>query len=289
MFLNLNRLVRVRSRTFCIQRSPTIVYAKSQSHSQSHSHSHSYTSGHLKSEYTKNNNLLEQSAKYKKQLYTLRNKHTLVPRNETQELYINTLKTIFPSIVIATGPAGTAKSYIAVSVGVDKLANDECKKIVITRPTVSVDEDMGFLPGTITEKMDPWMRPLYDTFYKYYSASEVKMMIANKVIDICPIAYLRGRTLEDSYIIVDEAQNCTVNQMLMILTRIGSGSKMVITGDLLQHDRGYETNGLGDFIGRLELSKLNDYASMNDIHHIEFSSDDIQRHPVIKDILKLYD
>ena len=283
MFLNLNRLVRVRSRTFCIQRSPTIVYAKSQSHS------HSYTSGHLKSEYTKNNNLLEQSAKYKKQLYTLRNKHTLVPRNETQELYINTLKTIFPSIVIATGPAGTAKSYIAVSVGVDKLANDECKKIVITRPTVSVDEDMGFLPGTITEKMDPWMRPLYDTFYKYYSASEVKIMIANKVIDICPIAYLRGRTLEDSYIIVDEAQNCTVNQMLMILTRIGSGSKMVITGDLLQHDRGYETNGLGDFIGRLELSKLNDYASMNDIHHIEFSSDDIQRHPVIKDILKLYD
>jgi len=222
------------------------------------------------------------------QKHKIKTKHTLVPRNANQELYINTLNNINPSIVVATGPAGSAKSYIAVAVGIDKLVNKEYKRLVITRPAVSVDEEMGFLPGSITEKMDPWMRPLYDTFYKYYSVDEVKTMIANKVIDICPIAYLRGRTLEDSYIIVDEAQNCTINQMLMILTRIGSGSKMVITGDLTQHDRGFDINGLGDFIERLTNNELNNFNNIIDIAHIQFTEEDIERHPVIKDIMKLY-
>ena len=217
-----------------------------------------------------------------------KSKHQLVARNPNQQLYIDTLNTLFPSIVVATGPAGSAKSYIAVAVGIDKLVNKQYKRLVITRPAVSVDEEMGFLPGSITEKMDPWMRPLYDTFYKYYSVAEVKAMIANKTIDICPIAYLRGRTLEDSYIIVDEAQNCTVNQMLMILTRIGSGSKMVITGDLTQHDRGFDVNGLGDFIQRLTNNEINNYNTISDIAHIHFTEEDIERHPVIKDIMKLY-
>ena len=223
-----------------------------------------------------------------KKIYNQRSKNMLVPRNPNQELYINTLNTLFPSIVVATGPAGSAKSYIAVAVGINKLVNNEYKKLVITRPAVSVDEEMGYLPGSITEKMDPWMRPLYDTFYKYYSVSEVKNMIANKVIDICPIGYLRGRTLEDSYIIVDEAQNCTVNQMLMILTRIGANSKMVITGDLLQHDRGFEINGLCDFIERIQNNESNNGINLKDIAHLQFTQEDIVRHPVIKDILELY-
>lgn len=229
-----------------------------------------------------------QMQKLQEQKQKFKSKHTLIPRNPNQELYINTLDHTNPSIVVATGPAGSAKSYIAVAVGIEKLVNKEYKRLVITRPAVSVDEEMGFLPGSITEKMDPWMRPLYDTFYKYYSVAEVKTMIADKIIDICPIAYLRGRTLEDSYIIVDEAQNCTVNQMLMILTRIGSGSKMVITGDLTQHDRGFEVNGLGDFIQRLTNNEINNFNNIIDIAHIHFTEEDIERHPVIKDIMKLY-
>ena len=228
--------------------------------------------------------LLQQTQKNK-----IKNKqHILVARNPNQKLYIETLQTVIPSIVVATGPAGTSKSYIAVSVGIEKLVNKEYKRIVITRPAVSVDEEMGFLPGSINEKMEPWLRPLYDTFYKYYSVADVKTMIGNKVIDICPIAFLRGRTLEDSYIIVDEAQNCTINQMLMILTRIGSGSKMVITGDLTQHDRGFEINGLGDFIERLNNVENNQMRNLLDIVHIHFTEEDIERHPVIKDIMKLY-
>jgi phosphate starvation-inducible protein PhoH len=228
------------------------------------------------------------NANAKANLQKIKTRQPLIARNPNQQIYIDKLDTLYPSIVVATGPAGSAKSYIAVAVGIEKLVNKQYKRLVITRPAVSVDEEMGFLPGSINEKMEPWMRPLYDTFYKYYSVAEVKAMIANKVIDICPIAYLRGRTLEDSYIIVDEAQNCTVNQMLMILTRIGLNSKMVITGDLTQHDRGFDVNGLGDFIQRLDNNTINYFNNIDDIAHVHFTEEDIERHPVIKDIMKLY-
>jgi len=228
------------------------------------------------------------SKSYSKKHTLLKQNNVITPRNDRQQLYIDTLLTQSPSIVLATGPAGSAKSFLAVTVGIDRLLNNEYKRIVITRPTVPADEDVGYLPGAIDKKMDPWMQPLYDTFYKYYSVSEVKQLIANKVIDISPVAYLRGRTFEDSYIIIDEAQNCTVNQMLMILTRIGPNSKMVITGDLSQHDRKYEVNGLEDFIQRINDYKLSNNAEFIDISHIQFTEDDIVRHPVIKDIMKLY-
>jgi len=221
------------------------------------------------------------------------------PRNPNQEKYIRLMESKLPYIVIATGPAGTAKSSLAVSVGIQELLKNKYEKIVITRPMVAVSEDVGFLPGGIEEKMDPWMRPLYDTFYKYYTPEQVKTMIANKVIDICPIAYLRGRTLEDSFIIIDEAQNCNVTQMLMILTRIGQNSKMVITGDPMQHDRGREKSGLTDLIEKLYHRKTKEFFNHEDldgnvtekihgIEHIAFTEGDIERHPVIKDILKLY-
>jgi len=270
---------------------------------------------------------------------------TMKPRNANQEKYIAMLEQPTPYIVISTGPAGTGKSSIAVSVAVQELLKQKYEKIVITRPAVSVNEEIGFLPGGLEEKMDPWMRPLYDTFYKYYTPDQVKMMIANKVIDICPIAYLRGRTLEDSFVIVDEAQNCTTTQMLMILTRIGANSKMVITGDPMQHDRGYGANGLSDLLTKLykrkshlqTAYKLNqrtdesyrscensssansenseNSANINNsnvepstenntgnitginteitelssrIHHIAFNEKDVERHPVIRNILSIY-
>ena len=211
------------------------------------------------------------------------------PLNDIQKKYMNTLETIYPSIVIATGPAGSAKSFIAVSMGINEMVNKKYKRLIITRPTVPVDEDLGFLPGNINAKMDPWLRPLYDTFYKHYSVNEVKNMIDNKIIDICPISYLRGRTLEDSYIIVDEAQNTSINQMLMILTRIGNGSKMVLTGDLMQNDRGKnQINGLADFIQKIDNYNKNNASSLIDICHIKFNEEHVVRHIVIKYILNLY-
>ena len=208
----------------------------------------------------------------------------LKPRNPNQESYIRLLESELPHVVIAAGAAGTGKTSIAVSIAIQELKKNKYERIVISRPMVTVEEDLGFLPGGLADKMDPWMRPLYDTFNKYYNPDEVKTMIANKVIDICPIAYLRGRTLENSFIIVDEAQNCSVTQMLMILTRIGANSKMVITGDPMQHDRGRGVeSGLVDLIMRLEKSE-----HVYDISQIRFGENDVERHPVIKSVLKLY-
>jgi len=234
----------------------------------------------------------------------------MTPRNSVQDAYIKQINNNDTSIVLATGPAGTGKSCIAVSAAIELFNKGVYERIVITRPAVTVDEDHGFLPGKIEDKLDPWVRPLYDTFYKYFSPDEVKAMIANKTIDICPLAYLRGRTLENSFIIVDEAQNCSVKQMLMTMTRIGEGSKMIITGDPSQHDRGYEKSGLTDLIERL-YRKINqnhknqiiennennqdmqvdmpETNSINGIAHIRFTSEHIERHPIIKQVLALYE
>ena len=213
------------------------------------------------------------------------------PRNSVQDAYINHINSDNISIVLATGPAGTGKSCIAVSAAIELFNKGVYERIVITRPAVTVDEDHGFLPGKIEDKLDPWVRPLYDTFYKYYTPDEVKSMIAQKIIDICPLAYLRGRTLENSFIIIDEAQNCSVNQMLMALTRIGRGSKMVITGDPSQHDRGREISGLTDFIERLyrKNGEVHGMHEMHGIAHLQFTSEHIERHPIIKHVLALYE
>jgi len=233
------------------------------------------------------------------------------PRNPVQQEYIKSIYNPSNSIIIASGPAGTGKSCIAVSSAIELLKKNAYEKIVITRPAVAVEEEHGFLPGSIEDKLDPWVRPLYDTFYKYYSPEKVKAMTLNRTIDICPLAYLRGRTLENSFIIVDEAQNCSVKQMLMVMTRIGSGSKMIITGDPSQHDRGREKSGLTDLIERLykndeehyydeddhedqedqedhEERNKDEHQSSSGIVHIKFSAEHIERHPVIKHVLNLY-
>jgi len=147
---------------------------------------------------------------------------------------------------------------------------------------VSVDEQHGFLPGTLVEKMSPWTRPMFDIFEEYYSPSEIGQLINENIIEIAPLAYMRGRTFKNSIIIADEMQNATDNQMKMLLTRIGENSKIVVTGDLDQHDRGYDNNGLKMFVDRLHKrnSKM--------IGVVEFSKTEIERHPVVDEVLNLY-
>jgi len=206
----------------------------------------------------------------------------LKARNETQQNYINTLENNSKSIVIAVGPAGTGKTMMPCHLGIRKLQNNEINKIIITRPAVSVEEQHGFLPGSLEEKMEPWLRPVLDVFYQYYTPQKIQKFIQQQIIEVSPLAYMRGRTFENSWIIADESQNMTPNQMLMLLTRIGQNSKMIITGDTKQHDRGFEQNGLKDLLIRLENKNI------PDIEVITFSMKDVERHKVIQEILKLY-
>ena len=214
--------------------------------------------------------------------FSNKDKENIKPRNPKQADYINLLEGNNPAIVLAVGPAGTGKTMVACHIGLRKLVDSEITKLILTRPAVSVEEQHGFLPGTLEEKMEPWLKPIYDIMYQYFSVAKVQQLIKNQVIEICPLAYMRGRTFENSWIIADEAQNMTPNQMLMLLTRIGHKSKMIITGDPNQHDRGFEVNGLSDLIRRMK------YYKESKIGMVEFTDAEVERHPIIKSILKLY-
>jgi phosphate starvation-inducible protein PhoH and related proteins len=206
----------------------------------------------------------------------------LTARSPRQQRYLNILREQNPYVVIATGCAGSGKTMLATHVGIEKLKEGSVDRIIITRPAVSVDESHGYLPGTLDDKMEPWTRPITDVLNQKFSCDEITRMFQARVIEICPLAYMRGRTFENAWIICDEAQNCTPNQMLMVLTRIGDGSKLVITGDLAQHDRGFERNGLVDFIDRIDAS------NPDGISMIEFEESDVIRHPIIPTILSMY-
>jgi phosphate starvation-inducible PhoH-like protein len=210
----------------------------------------------------------------------------LKPRNDSQHTYLRLLEDSKRSIVIGTGASGCGKTAFAVHVGIKKLLAGEVNKLVLTRPVVSVDEDIGFLPGSLEEKMDPWMRPIFDVFYQYFTQQKLQQMMSKQAIEICPLAFMRGRTFEGAWIVADEFQNSTVSQMLMLLTRIGQGSKLCITGDPMQFDRGFEENGLLDLVHRIRSRQ--DVAIDDHIAIVEFCAEDVQRHPVIKKILKLY-
>jgi len=207
----------------------------------------------------------------------------ITPRNPMQENYLSLLENPNPPIVISTGPAGTSKTYLCNAVAIKKLLDGTYEKLIITRPAVSTDEDIGFLPGTLEDKMLPWVYPIYDVFHKFVSPSAVKNMITKGQIEICPLAFMRGRTFDNAFIIADEMQNSTPNQMLMMLTRIGQNSKMVITGDIQQHDRKYYDNGLKDFLIKLRNRPNSKFGL------VEFKTDDVIRHPIIKDVLSMYD
>ena len=203
-------------------------------------------------------------------------------RSANQKLYLTKLYDETKSIVLAIGPAGTGKTMLAVQFGIKLFQEGKVDKIIVTRPAVSVDEDLGFLPGDLNEKMAPWTRPIFDVFGEYYQTKEIAKMLEEGVIEISPLAYMRGRTFKNAYIVADECQNTTVNQMKMLLTRLGEGSKMVVTGDLAQADR-LSDNGLIDF-----CNLINEKQYLEHIDIIQFETQDIERHNAVKEVLAVY-
>lgn len=207
----------------------------------------------------------------------------IVPRNKSQDNYLKKLQDPDKTMIFAIGPAGTGKTLLATQTAVKLLKEKQIEKIIVTRPAVSVDEQHGFLPGTLEKKMEPWTRPIFDVFAEYYYAKEIQNMLLEGIIEVSPLAYMRGRTFKNAFVLADEMQNATPNQMKMLLTRIGENSRMVITGDLKQADR-LEDNGLIEFIHLLEGSNFNHrYVDI-----VNFGQKDIERHPAVKEILEIY-
>ncbi|NND82952.1 MAG: PhoH family protein [Gammaproteobacteria bacterium] len=185
-------------------------------------------------------------------------------------------------VVFGIGPAGTGKTYLAVAKAVDALINDEVSRIMLVRPVVEAGENLGFLPGDIGQKIDPYLRPLYDALYELLGFERVTKLIEKNAIELAPLAYMRGRTLSDAFVIMDEAQNTTVAQMKMLLTRTGFGSKVVITGDVSQVDLPKGTySGLKHALSILR--------NVNGILVTQFSGKDIVRHPLVQRIVEAYD
>jgi len=206
----------------------------------------------------------------------------ILPRNVNQETYMLQLLDPKKDIVFGIGPAGTGKTLLAVQVAIKQFKDGKVDKIIVTRPAVSADEDLGFLPGTLEQKMAPWTRPIFDVLSEYFSAYEIEGMVKEGVIEIAPLAFMRGRTFKRAFIIADEMQNATQNQMKMLLTRLGTGSKMAVTGDLNQADR-LRDNGLIDFCRHLDQR-----GSSEKIDVVEFKKGDIERHDAVKEVLEIY-
>jgi|TARA_R110000744_G_scaffold206660_2_gene325268 phosphate starvation-inducible PhoH-like protein len=206
----------------------------------------------------------------------------IVPRNFKQDDLLASLTDPDKNIVFTTGPAGTGKTLISTLYAIREFRAGRVDKIVITRPAVSVDEQHGFLPGTLVEKMAPWTRPIFDIFDQFYHPKEMEYLVENNKIEVAPLAYMRGRTFKDAIILADEMQNATPEQMKMLLTRIGDNSKLIVTGDLNQHDRGYSDNGLKDFLERIREVKS------ERISLVEFDHTQIERHPAVAEVLKIY-
>jgi phosphate starvation-inducible PhoH-like protein len=215
-----------------------------------------------------------------------KNKPVYKPKGENQKKYCELLSNPDIPLVFGIGPAGCGKTLFACITAMNQYNLRMIDKIILTRPIIPVDEeDIGFLPGTMINKMDPWIRPIFDIFEEYYSKTELAGMLKSGVIEICPLAYMRGRTFKRSFIIADEMQNSSPNQMKMLATRLGEESKMVVMGDLLQGDRGL-SNGLSDIIGR-----YNRFGDVDDlgIGFAMMNTGDIERSRLVVSILKLYE
>lgn len=208
-----------------------------------------------------------------------KSKVEVVPKNIHQEDYLYAIEDF--SVVFGVGPAGTGKTLLATLKAIEALKNGEIERIIITRPAVSVDEQHGFLPGSLIEKMAPWTRPIFDVFEEYYSPKQIESMIEENIIEVAPLAYMRGRTFHNCFVIADEIQLTTPNQMKMLLTRLGQNSTMVLTGDLEQADRA-EDNGLRDFLAKVERMES------DNIEVIRFDQGDIERSVVVEEVLRIY-
>lgn len=208
----------------------------------------------------------------------------LIPRSLNQEQYIDQLLDHSKLIVFASGPAGTGKTMLAVLAALKAFKKGEIDKIIVTRPAVGVDDEKhGFLPGDINAKMEPWTKPIFDVIGEYYSPKTIKAFIEEGVIEISPLAFMRGRTFKNAFIIADEMQNATPNQMKMLLTRLGENSQMVVTGDIKQADRKDYDNGLLNFKLLLERFSKSEYIALT-----EFVNKDIERHPAVREVLEIY-
>ena len=206
----------------------------------------------------------------------------ILPRNINQETYVSKLLDTRKDIVFGIGPAGTGKTLLAVQVAVKMFKEGKVDKIIVTRPAVSVDEDLGFLPGTLEQKMAPWTRPIFDVLREYFNAKEIEGMIQEGIIEIAPLAFMRGRTFKKSFILADEMQNATSSQMKMLLTRLGEKSMMAVTGDLAQADRMLD-NGLINFV-----NLLNSAGNATHLDIVRFEQHDIERHNAVKEVLEVY-
>lgn len=204
----------------------------------------------------------------------------MLPRNTAQENYVEAL--LEKRMVFAVGPAGTGKTLLAVLRAIKALREGEVSRIILTRPAVSVDEKHGFLPGDLNAKMEPWTRPIFDVFEEYYGLMETKKMLEEGTIEIAPLGFMRGRTFKHAYVIADEMQNATPDQTKMLLTRIGEGSSMVLTGDLRQHDRGFDKNGLKDFLERFAANRKSSMAVCT------FGREHIERDELVAEVLDVY-
>tara|TARA_B110000879_G_C11182743_1_gene519382 strand:- start:1990 stop:2877 length:888 start_codon:yes stop_codon:yes gene_type:complete len=204
------------------------------------------------------------------------------PKDGMQRDYHNLLSQRSKKIVVATGPAGTGKTLFATEFGVKNFLLGNIEKLIFTRPSVSVDEDLGYLPGTLEDKMAPWVRPIYDILYQFITPKEVTALLEDKIIEIAPLGYMRGRTFKNCWIVADEMQNSTVSQMKMLLTRLGEKSRLIITGDLGQRDRPDDLNGLDDFLDKFKGKRSSSITS------VEFENNDIQREDVVKEVLEIY-
>ncbi len=207
-------------------------------------------------------------------------KKTMAPRTVNQRRYMEAIDR--NDLVIGVGPAGTGKTYLAVAMGVSALLNKRVNRIILTRPAVEAGEKLGFLPGTLQEKVDPYLRPLYDALYEMLESERVEKLLERNTIEVAPIAFMRGRTLNDSFIILDEAQNSTAEQMKMVLTRQGFNSKMVVNGDVTQIDL-----PPGKRSGLLDACDV--LKGVEGISFVQFDERDVVRHPLVQRIVKAYD
>ncbi len=207
-------------------------------------------------------------------------KGRIVPRGGNQQRYVKNV--LSSDVSFGIGPAGTGKTYLAVACAVDMLERNEIERILLVRPAVEAGEKLGFLPGDLTQKIDPYLRPLYDALYEMIGFEKVGKMIERQIIEVAPLAYMRGRTLNNSFVILDEAQNTTPEQMKMFLTRLGFGSRAVITGDITQVDlpRGHKS-GLAQAMDILK--------DIEEIHITKFDSKDVVRHQLVQQIVEAYD
>jgi phosphate starvation-inducible PhoH-like protein len=216
----------------------------------------------------------------KEVLLTTASGRVIYPRTLSQKLYIDSLDK--NDIVFAVGPAGTGKTFLAVMYAVSKLKNNEFRKIVLVRPVVEAGEKLGYLPGDVKEKIDPYLVPLYDGLYEALGREQVEKLLEKGILEVAPLAYMRGRTLENSLVILDEAQNASILQMKMFLTRLGYQSKMIITGDITQVDLPYNTvSGL--------IHAINILDNVDNLKIIHFKKCDVMRHPLVQKIIERYD